>query len=29
MEAQDSSDKDEVKKDAAYLVKNFWKFLKF
>jgi len=23
MEAQDSSDKDEVKKDAGYLVKNF------
>ena len=29
MEAQDSSDKDEVEKDAAYLVKNFRKFLKF
>ena len=29
MEAQDSSDEDEVEKDVAYLVKNFRKFLKF
>ena len=29
MEAQDSSDKDEVEKDVAYIVKNFRKFLKF
>ena len=29
MEAQDSSDEDEVEKDVAYLVKNFQKFLKF
>ena len=29
MEAQDSSDEDEVEKDVAYLLKNFWKFLKF
>ena len=29
MEAHDSSDEDEVKKDVAYLVKNFQKFLKF
>ena len=29
MEAQDSSDEDEVKKDVAYLVKNFRKFLMF
>ena len=29
MEAHDLSDKDEVEKDVAYLVKNFRKFLKF
>ena len=29
MEAQDSSDKDEVEKDMAYLAENFCKFLKF
>ena len=29
MEAQDSSNEDEVEKDVAYLVKNFRKFLKF
>ena len=29
LEAQDSSDKDEVEKDVAYLDKNFPKFLKF
>ena len=29
MEAQDSSDEDEVEKDVAYVVKNFQKFLKF
>ena len=29
MEAQDTSDEDEVEKDVAYLVKNFRKFLKF
>ena len=29
LEAQDSSDEDEVEKDVAYLVKNFCKFLKF
>ena len=29
VEAQNSSDKDEVKKAVAYLVKNFRKFLKF
>ena len=29
VEAQDSSDEDKVKKDVAYLVKNFRKFLKF
>ena len=29
MEAHDSSDEDEVKKDVAYLTKNFRKFLKF
>ena len=29
MEAQDSLDEDKVKKDVAYLVKNFRKFLKF
>ena len=29
METHDSSDDDEVKKDVAYLVKNFRKFLKF
>ena len=29
IEAHDSSDEDEVKKDVAYLVKNFRKFLKF
>ena len=29
MEANDSLDKDEVRKDVAYLVKNFQKFLKF
>ena len=29
MEAQDSSNKDEVEKDVAYLAKNFRKFLKF
>ena len=29
MEAHDSSDEDVVKKDVAYLVKNFHKFLKF
>ena len=28
MEAQDSSDKDEVEKDVVYLVKNFRKFKK-
>lgn len=29
MEAQDSSDEDEVERDVAYLAKNFRKFLKF
>ena len=29
METQDSSDKDEVEKEVAYLAKNFHKFLKF
>ena len=29
MEAQDSSNEDEVKRDVAYLAKNFHKFLKF
>ena len=29
MEAQDSLDEDEVKKEVAYLAKNFRKFLKF
>ena len=29
MEAQDSSDEDEVEKDVAYLAKKFRKFLKF
>ena len=29
VEAHDSSDEDVVKKDVAYLVKNFQKFLKF
>ena len=29
LEAQDSSNEDEVKKDVAYLAKNFRKFLKF
>ena len=29
LEAQDSSDEDEVEKDVAYLAKNFHKFLKF
>ncbi|XP_050280229.1 uncharacterized protein LOC126721221 [Quercus robur] len=29
LEAQDSSDEDEVEKDVAYLPKNFRKFLKF
>ena len=29
LEAQDSSDEDEVKKEVAYLAKNFHKFLKF
>ena len=29
MDAQDSSDEDEVEKDVAYLMKNFRKFLKF
>ena len=29
VEAQDSSNEDEVEKDVAYLVKNFRKFLKF
>ena len=29
VEAHDSSDEDVVKKDAAYLAKNFLKFLKF
>ena len=29
LEAQDSSDKDEVEKEVAYLAKNFRKFLKF
>ena len=29
LEAQDSSDEDEVKKEVAYLAKNFCKFLKF
>ena len=29
MEAHGLSDKDEVEKDVAYLVKNFLKFLKF
>ena len=29
MEAQDSSNEDEVEKEVAYLAKNFHKFLKF
>ena len=29
VQAHDSLDEDEVEKDATYLVKNFWKFLKF
>ena len=29
MEDQDSSNEDEVKRDVAYLAKNFHKFLKF
>ena len=29
VEAQDSLDEDEVEKEVAYLVKNFYKFLKF
>ena len=29
VEAHGSSDEDGVEKDVAYLVKNFWKFLKF
>ena len=29
MEAQDSTDKDKVEKEVAYLAKNFRKFLKF
>ena len=29
VEAQDSSDEDEVEKEMAYLAKNFRKFLKF
>ena len=29
IEAQDSSDEDEVKKEMAYLAKKFCKFLKF
>ena len=29
MEAQDSSDEDEVEKEVVYLAKNFRKFLKF
>ena len=29
VEVHNSSDEDEVEKDVAYLVKNFWKFLKF
>ena len=29
MEAQDSSDEDEVEKEVAYLAKNFCRFLKF
>ena len=29
MEAQDSSDEDEVEKEVAYLAMNFRKFLKF
>ena len=29
MEAQDSSDEDEVERDVAYLAKNFRKFLMF
>ena len=29
VEAQDSSNEDEVEKEAAYLAKNFHKFLKF
>ena len=29
VEAQDSSDEDEVEKEVAYLAKNFRKFLKF
>ena len=29
IEAYDSSDEDVVEKDVAYLVKNFYKFLKF
>ena len=29
VEAQDSSDEDEVEKEVAYLAKNFHKFLKF
>ena len=29
LEVHDSSDEDVVDIDVAYLVKNFWKFLKF
>ena len=29
VEVHDSLDEDEVKKDAAHLMKNFWKLLKF
>ena len=29
VEAQDSLDEDEIEKEVAYLVKNFYKFLKF
>ena len=29
IKAHDSSDEDVVDKDVAYLVKNFWKLLKF
>ena len=29
MEAEDSSDEDEVEKEVVYLAKNFYKFLKF
>jgi len=29
VEAQDSSDEDEIEKEVVYLAKNFCKFLKF